>query len=78
MVTQMISEIIKEAKVDAMLQNKYSVITVKVMDIWLKSARTQGYLKVGDNRPQHHLSKDSIPMPRILYQCNILSQFYKQ
>ena len=59
MVTQTFSEVIKEAMVDIMLHDRYSVITAKAMDIWAKSGRTQGYLKVGDSRPQHHLSKDS-------------------
>ena len=43
-----------------------------------KECQTQGYLKVEDNRLQYHLSKNSMPMPRILYQCNILSQFHTQ
>ena len=67
MVTQMISEVIKEAKADVMLQDKYNVTTVKVMDMWPKSARTQGYLRERDNRPQYHLSRNSMPIPRILY-----------
>ena len=33
MVTRMISEVTKEAKGDVMLQDKYYVITVRVMDI---------------------------------------------
>ena len=40
-------EVIKEVKVDIMLQDKYSVITAKVMDIWPKRARTKGYLRGG-------------------------------
>ena len=75
---QTISEVIEEAKVDVMLQDKYDVITAKVMDIWPKSARTQEFLGVGYNGLQYHLPKDSMPMPRILYQCNILSQFHSQ
>ena len=66
MATRTISKVIQEAKVHVMLQDKYNVINAKVMDIWLKSARTWGYLEVGDNRPQDNLCKDSMPMPRIL------------
>ena len=51
MVTQTISKVIEEAKVDVMLQNKYNVIIAKAMDIWPKNARTQGYLEVGSKGP---------------------------
>ena len=78
MVTGTVSEVIEESKVDIMLQDKYNFITAMFMDTWAKNAKTKGYLKMGDNRPQYHLCKDSKSIPRILYQCNIMSQFHSQ
>ena len=77
MVTRTISEVIEEAKANVMLKGKCNVTTAKIMGILPMSARIQGYLK-GEQQALVPPMQGLNAYARILYQCNIMSQFQFQ